>query len=56
MRIVYGKTFIEYIFLNNFRKNSSHIEIKGEDNLDIVISKKKPVIFVSGHFANFELM
>ena len=52
----YGMTFIEYIFLNNFRKNSSHIEIKGEDNLDIVISKKKPVIFVSGHFANFELM
>ena len=52
----YGMTFIEYIILNNFRKNSSHIEIKGEDNLDIVISKKKPVIFVSGHFANFELM
>ena len=52
----YGMTFIEYIFLNNFRKNYSHIEIKGEDNLDIVISKKKPVIFVSGHFANFELM
>ena len=52
----YGMTFIEYIFLNNFRKNSSHIEIKGEDNLDIVISKKKPVIFVSGHFVNFELM
>ncbi|MDA9684020.1 lysophospholipid acyltransferase family protein [Candidatus Pelagibacter bacterium] len=52
----YGMTFIEYIFLNTFRKNSSHIEIRGEKNLNIAISKKKPLIFVSGHFANFELM
>ncbi len=52
----YGMTFIEYIFLNTFKKNSSHIIIKGEENLNIAISKKKPLIFVSGHFANFELM
>ncbi len=52
----YGMTFIEYIFLNTFKKNSSHIVIKGEENLNIAISKKKPLIFVSGHFANFELM
>ena len=52
----YGMTFIEYIFLNYFRKQNSHIEIKGEKNLIEVIDKKKPVIFVSGHFANFELM
>ena len=52
----YGMTFIEYIFLNTFKKNSSHIEIRGEENLNIAISKKKPLIFVSGHFANFELM
>ena len=52
----YGMTFIEYVFLNTFRKNSSHIEIKGDENLNIAISKKKPLIFVSGHFANFELM
>tara|TARA_B000000557_G_scaffold222307_1_gene191027 strand:- start:368 stop:1231 length:864 start_codon:yes stop_codon:yes gene_type:complete len=52
----YGMTFIEYVFLNTFRKNSSHIDIKGDENLNIAISKKKPLIFVSGHFANFELM
>ena len=52
----YGMTFIEYIFLNKFRKNNSHIKIKGEENLNkILIQNKKPVIFVSGHFANFEL-
>ena len=52
----YGMTFIEYMFLNTFRKNSSHIEIKGDENLNAAISKKRPLIFVSGHFANFELM
>ena len=52
----YGKTFIEYIFLNVFRKNNTHISISGENILNEVIKKNKPVIFVSGHFANFELM
>ena len=52
----YGKTFIEYIFLNQLRKNKSQITILGEENLRKIIEQKKPVIFVSGHFANFELM
>ncbi len=49
----YGMTFIEYVFLKDLRKNSSNIIIEGEENLD---GQKKPVIFISGHFANFELM
>ena len=49
----YGMTFIEYVFLKDLRKNSSNIIVEGEENLD---GQKKPVIFISGHFANFELM
>jgi len=52
----FGMTFIEYIFLDYFRKNSSHIKFIGEENLVDCIKKNQPVIFVSGHFANFELM
>ncbi len=52
----YGKTFIEYIFLDYFRKNNSHTVIIGEENLSQIIKKNKQVIFISGHFANFELM
>ena len=52
----YGKTFIEYIFLDFFRKQNSHVSIYGENNLSSAIEKNKPIIFVSGHFANFELM
>ena len=52
----YGKTFVEYIYLNKFRKNNSHINLIGEKNLFQVLQDQKPVIFISGHFANFELM
>ena len=51
----YGMTFAEYMFLKKFRNQNSHITIKGEDIL-LSIDRNKPVIFVSGHFANFELM
>ena len=51
----YGMTFIEYIFLKNFRKSNSHIKIIGENKLEKVVNGK-PVLFISGHFANFELM
>ncbi|RPH01445.1 MAG: lipid A biosynthesis acyltransferase [Candidatus Pelagibacter sp. TMED153] len=52
----YGMTFIEYIFLNKLRNENSHIEIEGEKILSDISKSNKPVIFVSGHFANFELM
>jgi len=52
----YGITFIEYVYLNYFRKNNSYLNVKDEGNLLQIIKEKKPVIFVSGHFANFELM
>ena len=52
----YGMTFIEYMYLEFFKKNNSHIAIKGEKNLQNLIRNKTPVVFVSGHFANYELM
>ena len=52
----YGMTFIEYVFLDKFRNNNNHVTIEGLDNLKEIIEEKKPAIFVSGHFSNFELM
>ena len=52
----YGMTFIEYMYLGFFRKNNSHIVIKGEKNLHNLIHNKTSAVFVSGHFANYELM
>ena len=52
----YGSTFVEYLFLRNFRNNNDHILIKGENIIKRIVEDNKPVIFISGHFANFELM
>jgi len=54
----YGRIFAEYPFLKNFRndKLDNFIEIDGKNHLENLRRKKKRVVFVSGHFNNFELM
>ena len=52
----YGKTFIEYIYLSSFQKKTNHISIKNKKAIDEIVKENKPVVFVSGHFANYELM
>jgi len=54
-----GRTFAEYIFLKDFkfnRTNFDHMQINGANHLDEIKKNNDPVIFYSGHFANFELM
>ena len=48
--------FAEYIFLDRFRKGNSYVEVIGKEHIEKINRNNKPVIFVSGHFANFELM
>ena len=52
----YGMTFAEYVYLNYFKKSNVEVEIEGEEILKLIKENKKSIIFVSGHFANFELM
>jgi Kdo2-lipid IVA lauroyltransferase/acyltransferase len=54
----YGRVFAEYIFIKDFRtgKLASQIKIDGQEILDEIKKLDKPVIFISGHFGNFELM
>ena len=54
----YGRIFAEYVHLKNFKndKLSKFISIEGKEYLDQIKKNKKKVIFVSGHFNNFELM
>jgi len=54
----YGKILAEYIFIKDFRndKLKNHIEINGQEILDKIKNENEPVIFISGHFNNFELM
>ena len=54
----YGRILSEYVFLKNFRKSNSksNLEIVGQNFLQKIKNEGKPVIFISGHFNNFELM
>lgn len=54
----YGRIFAEYVHLKNFKndKLSKYISIEGKEYLDQIKKNKKKVIFISGHFNNFELM
>ena len=54
----YGNVFAEFMFLKNFRYGnlSSKIQIDGQNILDEIKKSNKQVIFISGHFCNFELM
>ena len=52
-----GRTFSEYVFLKNFQKNHNNlIKLHGREYLDEIKNSNKPVVFVSGHFSNFELL
>ena len=54
----YGKILAEYIFIKDFRlsKYKNNIDIKGHEILERIRLSNEPVIFISGHFNNFELM
>ena len=54
----YGRIFAEYMFIKEFRlgKLKSKIKIEGQEILDDIKKNNKQVVFISGHFSNFELM
>ena len=54
----YGRLFAEYMFIKDFRngKLSHKIQIQGQEILEEIKNSNKQVVFISGHFSNFELM
>jgi len=54
----YGRILSEYIYLKKFRQNNLNqfIEIEGLNYLNEIKKNDERVVFISGHFNNFELM
>tara|TARA_Y100000996_G_scaffold339664_1_gene276656 strand:- start:636 stop:1496 length:861 start_codon:yes stop_codon:yes gene_type:complete len=54
----YGRIFAEYVYIKDFREKNlnNNIEINGKEFLEEIKKNNEPVIFISGHFNNFELM
>ena len=54
-----GRIFGEYIHINKFSiidNNKKKIVFTNRNNAEILKKNNKPIVFFSGHFANFELM
>jgi len=54
-----GRIFGEYIHINKFSiidNNKKKIVFTNRNNVEILKKNNKPIVFFSGHFANFELM
>ncbi len=54
----YGRIFAEYVHLKKFKDDqlSKYISIEGIEYLKKIKKNKQRVVFISGHFNNFELM
>ena len=54
----YGRILAEYPYIKDFRnsKLKKYISVSGKDILENLKMNNKKVLFVSGHFNNFELM
>ena len=54
----YGRIFADYMYIEKFRLNKlkNYIKINGIKTLEKIKKEGKPVVFISGHFSNFELM
>ena len=54
----YGRIFADYMYIEKFRSNKlkNYIKINGIKTLEKIKKEGKPVVFISGHFSNFELM
>ena len=54
----YGRILSDYVFLKQFRNGplKKYVNVIGENYLEEIKKNNKQVIFISGHFNNFELM
>ena len=54
----YGRILAEYVFIKKFRNSElkDFITIDGEEIFLKIKEENNPVIFISGHFNNFELL
>ena len=52
----YGRVFAEYMFIKKFRNKNENISVEGKEILENIKNNNQKVIFISGHFSNFELM
>ncbi|MFN3513053.1 MAG: lysophospholipid acyltransferase family protein [Phenylobacterium sp.] len=51
-----GRTFLELLIMDRIIRAPDRVEVVGVERLEEIAAREEPVVFVSGHFANFEVM
>ncbi len=54
----YGRILADYVSIKNFRESklNQYLEVEGNEIFEEIKNKNEQVVFISGHFNNFELM
>ena len=51
-----GRTFLELLIMDRIVGAGDRVELVNGERLDQIAARQEPVVFVSGHFSNFEVM
>lgn len=51
-----GRTFLELLIMDRIIGAPDRVEVVNGQRLEEIAAKQEPVVFVSGHFSNFEVM
>lgn len=51
-----GRTFAEFAVMDRIRIGNGRVEVVNLERLKAIAESAKPVVFISGHFANWEIM
>lgn len=51
-----GRTFAEFSLMDRIRPSTGRVELVGGERLREIAAKMEPVVFVSGHLSNWEVM
>lgn len=51
-----GRSLAEFAILDRVVADQDRLVIEGEDRLRAIAAAGRPVVFISGHFSNFEMM
>ena len=52
----FGRVLIEFFIMDKIMADPTRVEVFGQEKLDAIAKSGRAAMFVSGHFANFEVM
>jgi KDO2-lipid IV(A) lauroyltransferase len=51
-----GRVLIEFFLMDKIMVDPSRVEVVGRERIEAIVASGRPAVFISGHFANWEVM